>query len=90
MEQHDCIDPKPMATLKHLKVGFRKAIAQHDLCLELAKVAPKLESITIDLKEMIRGPGKVAIDAIVTRFIRLQKVYPSLILKVEWPDLKIV
>lgn len=70
-----------LASLRSLKVGFHQISEEVDLCLELAKVAPKLDTITIDLENTCQG----RVETAVMRFLKLQKQYPQLDTQISWP-----
>lgn len=69
--------------LTTLKVCFEKIHDQSDLCLELCRVAPRLEILSIDLTKLL---GEERADVVAMRLLEIQRRYPKVKVVVNWPN----
>ncbi|GAQ88941.1 hypothetical protein KFL_004710100 [Klebsormidium nitens] len=74
---------EPLNHLKRLALGFERLDGKFEYFFELLSVAPRLESLQIDLRMVNQGRK---VDALVRMLLNLQKRYPSLNIVVNWPN----
>lgn len=67
--------------LKKLSIGLSDIDAEFDLAMELVKLAPNLERVVIDVRDMLDGE----VSDLVRSFLEIQKQYPHLEVHVQWP-----
>lgn len=81
--QGDFRSLKSISKLRILKVKFLEVSEDFDLCLELVKYAPRLDTLVINYENLYTRKGSV--KTMVTRYCYLQARYPWLNIQVVWP-----
>lgn len=85
MSEELSITTKSISSLKVLKLVFTSTITDKHLakCWDLAKLAPKLEKLDIDLAQL--SHEDIAVDTCVMRLLQFQRVHPWIGVVIRWP-----